>query len=181
MSDKPHIVLGVSGSIAAFKAAELVRQFAARGWDTSVIMTAAATRYVGVLTFEALTGHPVAVGGFEEFKESSFQHIALARRARVIVIAPCTANVMAKIACGLADDVLTSTVLARDVPLVIAPAMNTCMWNNPATQANKATLEERGITVLEVGRGELACGETGDGRLCELALIVEAVARQIET
>ena len=173
--DRPSVVLGVTGSIAAYKAVELVRMMSEKGWTVWVMMTAAATKYVGPLTFEALTGNPVVVGRFEEGGEGSFQHIDLADEADVMVVAPCTANVMAKIAHGLADDVVTSTLLARDVPLVVAPAMNTRMWENPATQANIETLTSRNIHVTEVGHGELACGATGAGRLCELPVIMSAV------
>jgi phosphopantothenoylcysteine decarboxylase/phosphopantothenate--cysteine ligase len=176
----PHIVLGVTGSIAAYKAVELVRLMSARGWTVSVMMTESATKYIGSLTFQALTRRPVAVGRFEHLTAESFQHIDLARDASVMVIAPCTANVIAKIAVGLADDVLTSTVLANRAPLVIAPAMNTHMWENPATQANLRTLRERSIHVLDVGSGELACGTVGEGRLCELAVILDAVSAHLK-
>ena len=170
-----HVVLGVTGSIAAYKAAELVRLLKEEGATVSVMMTAAATRYVGALTFHALSGHPVATGRFEEMAGEVFTHIELARQADVMLIAPCTANVAAKIAHGIADDVVTATVLARDVPLVIAPAMNDRMWLNPATQDNLSRLRERGIHVLEVEHGELACGTVGPGRLPEPAAIVRAV------
>ena len=176
MPAKRHVLLGVSGSIAAYKAVELVRQLQQRDYTVSVIMTQAATDYVGPLTFQALTGRAVAHGRFEGVGASGdFPHIDLAREADIILVAPCTANVMAKIAHGLADDILTSTVLARDVPLVLAPAMNVQMWNNPATQANLATLRSRTIDVVDVGEGELACGEVGAGRLAELDSIVQAV------
>lgn len=176
MSGKRHVLLGVSGSIAAYKAVELVRRLQASDYSVSVIMTEAATDYVGPLTFQALTGRAVARGRFEGAAASGdFPHINLAREADIILIAPCTANVMAKIAHGLADDILTSTLLARDVPLVVAPAMNVQMWKNPATQANLETLRARDIDVVEVGEGELACGEVGAGRLAELDEIVRAV------
>lgn len=170
-----QIVLGVTGSIAAYKAAELTRRLMDAGYRVSVVMTEAATRYVGPLTFHALTGNPVAAGRFEELSGDAFQHIYLTRRADFMLVAPCTANVLAKIAHGLADDVLTATVLARDVPLMVAPAMNDLMWRNPATQANLATVAARGITVLDVGHGDLACGEVGAGRMMEPADIVRAV------
>jgi phosphopantothenoylcysteine decarboxylase/phosphopantothenate--cysteine ligase len=182
MSKQPHIVLGVTGSIAAYKAAELVRLMTGEaGWSVSVMMTASATKYVGALTFEALSGNPVAVGRFESMTGDSFQHIHLAREADVVLLAPCTANVMAKLACGLADDLLTSTVLASDAPLLIAPAMNTVMWNHPATQANRTTLIERGVHLLPVGEGDLACGEVGAGRLCSLSTIIDAVRDVIDS
>lgn len=177
-----NIVLGVTGSIAAYKAVELVRMMTAKGWTVSVAMTESATRYVGPLTFQALTGHPVAAGRFENLPLASFQHLDLARAADALVIAPCTANVLAKLAHGLADDVLTATALACRAPLVVAPAMNTNMWEHPATRANVASLVARGVRVLEVGSGELACGEVGAGRLCPLDHIVaaaeEAAARR---
>ena len=142
-------------------------------------MTQAATAYVGPLTFQALTGRPVATGGFDDRAPGDFPHIGLAREADLILIAPCTANLMAKIAHGLADDMLTATVLARDVPLVIAPAMNVHMWNNPATQANRATLLTRAIDVIDVGEGSLACGEIGAGRLPDVDVIVQAVESRL--
>jgi len=179
MSTAPHVVLGVTGSIAAYKAVELVRLMTAKGWTVSVMMTESATKYVGALTFQALTHRPVAVGRFENLGPEAFQHIDLATEATVMLIAPCTANVIAKIACGIADDVLTSTVLANHAPLIIAPAMNTNMWTNPATQANVRTLQERGITLLPVESGELACGVVGDGRLTALERILDAVEQRI--
>ena len=177
MPAKIQIVLGVTGSIAAYKAPELIRRLRDRDVGVSVMMTASATRYVGVLTFEALTGNPVVHGRFEDGPAETFQHIDISRNADAMVIAPCTANVMAKIACGLADDVVTAAVLARDIPLMIAPAMNTRMWRNPATQANLQTLRDRDITVIDVGAGDLACGEVGAGRLAPVEEIVDAVMR----
>lgn len=180
MNDRPHVLLGVSGSIAAYKAAELVRRLQDHDCTVSVMMTRAATDYVGPLTFQALTGRPVAHGRFEGAPSGNFPHIDLAREADIILIAPCTANVMAKIAQGLADDILTATVLARDVPLVIAPAMNVRMWSNPATQANLATLRSRDIDVIDVGTGELACGDVGAGRLAAIEKILDALDRRLE-
>jgi len=170
------IVLGVTGSIAAYKAAELVRRMQQQGWDVWVMMTEAAAKYVGPLTFQALTKHPVAVGKCEAVESSTYQHLDLSGRAGAVVIAPCTANVLAKIAHGLADDVVSATVLAAAGPVLVAPAMNARMWLNPATQANVKTLKDRGVLVLDVGEGELACGDVGAGRLTELENIVAAVA-----
>jgi phosphopantothenoylcysteine decarboxylase/phosphopantothenate--cysteine ligase len=175
MSVKRHIVLGVTGSIAAYKAAELVRRLMEQDCLVSVMMTQSATKYVGPLTFQALSGQPVNHGRFEELSEGAFPHIDLGQQADLMLIAPCTANVIAKIAHGIADDVLTATVLARAVPLWIAPAMNDRMWDNPATQDNLALLRTRDIHVLDVGTGELACGSVGAGRMLEPAAIVEAV------
>lgn len=173
-----RVVLGVTGSIAAYKAAELVRRMTAKFWDVRVMMTEAATKYVGPLTFHALTGHPVAAGKCEAMPASAFEHLDLAS-CDVLLIAPCTANVIAKLAHGLADDVVTSTALACTAPLLVAPAMNEKMWNHPATQANVETLGRRGVNVIDVERGELACGVVGLGRLAELDRIVDEVARAL--
>ena len=173
-TNQPRIVLGVTGSIAAYKAAELVRLMTGRGWDVWVMMTEAATHYVGALTFHALTRHPVPAGRCEAIPSEAFQHLDLAS-ADAVVIAPCTATVAAKLAHGLADDVVSATCLATTAPLIVAPAMNEKMWSNPATRANIRTLKERGVTVLDVESGELACGVIGAGRLCALEKIIAAV------
>lgn len=175
MAEKKQIVLGVTGSIAAYKAAELLRLFQKRGWDVSVIMTEAATRFVSALTFRTLSRNPVAVDMFADVEEWVPGHISLADRADALVIAPCTAKVLAKLACGIADDQLTCTALATRAPVVIAPAMNVNMWQHPATQENVATLRRRGVRLVDVGVGDLACGYEGQGRLAELAQIVAAV------
>jgi phosphopantothenoylcysteine synthetase/decarboxylase len=171
----PHIVLGVTGSIAAYKAAELVRLMKGKGWDVSVIMTQSATEFVGVQTFLTLSRNPVGVGLFDEQATWHPEHIAYADRADVLLIAPCTANVIAKLAHGLADDLLSSTALASTAPLVIAPAMNDRMWAHAATQANVALLKSRGVVFVDVGTGELACGYEGHGRLASLDEILAAV------
>ena len=173
-----RIVLGVSGSIAAYKAAELVRRMGDRGWDVWVMMTEAATRYVGPLTFQALTRHPVAAGKCEAIPSESYQHLDLAS-SDAVVIAPCTANLLAKITHGLADDIVSATVLATKAPVIVAPAMNANMWTNPATQDNVALLKKRKITILDVERGSLACGVVGAGRLCSIEQILEAVDRRV--
>lgn len=174
---KRTVVVGVSGSIAAYKAAELVRLFQKDGWDVWVMMTEAAGQYVGPLTFAALTHHPVARGHLDRVDADTYQHLDLAGRADALVIAPCTANVLAKLAHGLADDVVSATALACEVPLIVAPAMNHRMWRHPATRDNVRTLKRRGACILEPEAGELACGEMGAGRLCPLAKIVAAVRR----
>ena len=171
------IVLGVTGSIAAYKAADLVRRMTGEGWNVSVMMTQSATKYVGPLTFQALSGHEVAHGRFEDLPATVYQHIDLAQDTTAILIAPCTANVMAKIAAGIADDIVTATALARSVPLIIAPAMNDRMWSNDATQHNVELLKKRGVHLLDVGHGELACGNVGAGRLLEPEQIVAEVRR----
>ncbi len=176
----PHIVLGVTGSIAAYKAAELVRLMKKRGWDVSVVMTAAAAKFVGELTFRTLSGNPVAVDMFAESVEWMPDHISLADRADVLAIAPCTANVLAKLAHGLADDLLSAVALACRAPLVIVPAMNDNMWDHPATRDNVRTLKERRAIWVEPAVGDLACGREGRGRMAEPAVIVEAIATTLE-
>lgn len=176
MNTNKRVVVGVTGSIAAYKAAELVRRMKKKGWDVWVMMTEAATKYVGPLTFHALTEHPVAAGKCEAVPAEAYQHLDLGG-ANAVVIAPCTANTLAKIAHGLADDVVSATVLAAAGPVIVAPAMNERMWNNPATQANLATLRARGVVVVDVEEGELACGAFGAGRLAEPDTIVAAVQK----
>ncbi|MCE9614542.1 MAG: phosphopantothenoylcysteine decarboxylase [Lentisphaerae bacterium] len=175
MANPPCILLGVTGSIAAYRAAELVRLMIVRGWDVHVIMTRSATEFVGKLTFQTLSRHPVGVEQWGDEANWRPEHIALADRADVFVIAPCTANVMAKLACGIADDLLTSTVLACQAPLVVAPAMNVHMWEHPATQANLKILQARGVRMIDVAEGDLACGYQGKGRLAPVDGIVEVV------
>ena len=170
-----EIVLGVTGSIAAYKAAELVRVFVKAGHEVSVVMTAGATKFVTPLTFQTLSRRPVTTGLFEPDVVWEPNHISLAQRANVLVVAPCTANVIAKLAVGIADDALTATALACRAPLVVAPAMNDAMFEHPATQANIATLRSRGATIVEPVSGELACGTTGKGRLAAIEDIAKAV------
>lgn len=160
-----NVIMGVTGSIAAYKAAELLRLMKRAGWYVDIVMTSAATRFVTPLTFQTLSGNPVTVDMFEMPEDWVPDHVSLADKADVMVVAPCTANVIAKIALGIADDILSCTALARDKPLVIAPAMNERMWLNPATKANVATLESRGVVVMEVESGDLACGWDGKGRM----------------
>jgi len=172
---KTNIVLGVTGSIAAYKAAELVRMMKTRGWDVSVVMTRAATEFIGPLTFRTLSQNPVAVDMFQDSSDWRPRHISLADRADVMLIAPCTANVLAKLAHGLADDLLSCTALATQAPLIAAPAMNEKMWDHPATRANVQTLKERNVEIVEVGSGDLACGYQGRGRMAALGEILTAV------
>jgi phosphopantothenoylcysteine decarboxylase/phosphopantothenate--cysteine ligase len=173
------ILLGVTGSIAAYKACELTRLFVKGGHEVHVIMTQAATRFVAPLTFRTLSRNPVSVDMFDEPDEWVPGHISLAERADALVIAPCSANVIAKLAHGLADDMLTATALATKAPLVVAPAMNTGMWENPATQANLAALRARGVTFVDAGTGDLACGTSGKGRMAEPQEIFEATVRRL--
>lgn len=171
------VVLGVTGSIAAYKAVELVRELKKGGWDVLVVMTANALRFVSELTFRTLSQNPVATDMFPEHIEWKAEHISLAERANVLAIVPCTANVLAKLACGIADDLLTCTALACRAPIVVAPAMNRYMWEHPATQNNVQILKRRGVRIVEVEQGELACGDEGKGRLAALDKIVAAIVQ----
>jgi len=179
MSKQIHIVLGVTGSIAAYKAAELVRLMKKNGWLVSVVMTRAATRFVGELTFQTLSQNQVLIDEFEINGKWDPAHISLADWAEVLVIAPCTANVIAKIAHGLADDALTSTALACRAPLIIAPAMNENMWLNPATQDNLRVIKSRGAIIVNPERGQLACGWVGEGRLVALDKIIATIEKTL--
>lgn len=173
------ILLGVTGSIAAYKACELTRLFVKSGHAVHVLMTDAATRFVSPLTFRTLSRNPVSAGLFDAPEEWVPGHISLAERADALVVAPCTANVIAKLAHGLADDILTSTALAARAPLVIAPAMNTGMWDHPATRANMSLLGARGATFVDAGTGDLACGTSGKGRMAEPQTVYDAVLRRL--
>jgi len=176
-----RVVLGVGGGIAAYKAAELARALQDRGCSVQVVMTEAARQFVQPLTFAALTGHKVITGlwasaqaAASETLSSAVEHINVALENDLLVVAPATANLLASMAHGLADDFLTTLYLAFTGPVVLAPAMNTNMWNHPATRANVATLRARGHVIVEPGEGYLACGMTGPGRLAEPAVIAEA-------
>ena len=179
MADAPKVLLGVTGSIAAYKAADLARRMQKRGWDVWVVMTACATQYIGPLTFRALTGHPVPHGTFAELEQETYTHLGLSEGAAAMVVAPCSAQTLARLAHGFADDVLSCTALSLEAPLLVAPAMNTRMWRHPAVQENVAALKRRGASILGPGTGELACGDLGEGRLCDLDAIVEAVGRAL--
>jgi phosphopantothenoylcysteine decarboxylase len=159
------ILLGVTGSIAAYKAADLTSRLIKSDCEVCVIMTAHATEFVTPLTFQTLSRHPVTTGIFDEKQSWHPGHIALADRADLLLIAPATANIIAKLAHGIADDALTSIALASRAPLLIAPAMNGKMWQHPATQENVATLTSRGAEFIGPEEGLLACGYEGIGRL----------------
>jgi phosphopantothenoylcysteine decarboxylase/phosphopantothenate--cysteine ligase len=177
MKDR-KILLAVTGGIAAYKAADLVRLFVKAGADVRVAMTKAAREFVGPLTFQALTGHGVACDLFDPAREAEMEHIMLARFADAVVVAPASANIIAKAAHGIADDLVTTLLLAARSPVLFCPAMNTHMYTHPATAANLATLRARAnVFVMEPGVGELACGDEGPGRLPEPAAIFEATRR----
>jgi phosphopantothenoylcysteine decarboxylase/phosphopantothenate--cysteine ligase len=170
------IVLGVTGSIAAYKTVELARRLTQAGATVQVVMSRAATEFVRPLTFQALTYRPVEVEMFQIQDERAAGHVAMGRQADVVVIAPATAHVLARLANGFSDDLIATTVLATDAPLVLAPAMETHMWQNAATQANVATLRSRGAHIVEPESGPLASGDVGPGRLASLERIEAAIA-----
>ncbi|SCW39730.1 phosphopantothenoylcysteine decarboxylase / phosphopantothenate--cysteine ligase [Paenibacillus tianmuensis] len=171
------VLLGVSGGIAAYKAAAVCSKLAQAGADVRVIMTESATQFVAPLTFQTLSRHDVIFDTFDEKDASVVSHINLADRADVVVIAPATANVIGKIALGLADDMLSTTLLATTAPILVAPAMNVHMYAHPAVQVNMQKLAERGVRFIEPGTGQLACGYVGKGRLAEPEEIVAAIER----
>ena len=170
-----RILLGVTGSIAAYKAAELVRLFVKNGDEVRVVMTPAATRFVAPLTFQTLSRNPVYIEEFDRPVEWRPEHISLAD-CDLAVVAPASANTLAKLRHGIADNLLTSTLLATRAPVAVAPAMNDGMWESPVTQENIAALGARGVKVLVPGTGELACGTVGLGRMAEPAEIFAALA-----
>lgn len=175
------ILLGVSGGIAAYKACEIVSRLKKQGAEVRVILTEHAAEFVPETTFEALSGNPVGLklfgcdGGWE------IRHVRWPQGADLFIVAPATANVLAKMANGIADDLLTSSLLAATCPILAAPAMNTAMWQNPATQANLKTLLSRGVKTVGPGSGHLACGDSGDGRMSEAAQIVAEAERLLCT
>ncbi|MGA8987773.1 bifunctional phosphopantothenoylcysteine decarboxylase/phosphopantothenate--cysteine ligase CoaBC [Aeromicrobium sp.] len=173
-----EIVLGVSGGIASYKAAELLRLFTESGHSVRVVPTASSLNFVGAATWEALSGKPVQTGVFEHVDEVA--HVRIGQGADLVLIAPATANIMAKAAHGLADDLLTNTLLTARCPVVFAPAMHTEMWENQATQANVATLRSRGMVVLEPAVGRLTGTDTGKGRLPDPAQIYAAAVQVLE-
>lgn len=169
------VVLGVSGSISAYKAVELARRFTQAGAVVQVVMTRSAAEFVRPITFQALTYRPVELEMFRIQDERAAGHVAMGREADVVVVAPATAHLLARLALGLADDLVATTVLATDAPVVVAPAMETHMWRHPATQANVAALRARGVRVVDPESGALASGESGPGRLAALETIEAAV------
>lgn len=168
-----RILLGVTGGIAAYKSADLVRRLRERGAEVQVVMTAAATEFVTPLTFQALSGRPVRTSLWDAAAEASMGHIELARWADRVLVAPATADFIARLAHGIADDLLSTLCLATESPVAIAPAMNRVMWTHAATQANVATLASRGVAILGPGEGGQACGETGAGRMLEPAELAD--------
>jgi phosphopantothenoylcysteine decarboxylase/phosphopantothenate--cysteine ligase len=184
------VTVGVSGGIAAYKALDLVRALQQVNFDPHVVMTAAAERFVTPLTFAAITGHKVITNLWAEPAEaaetsadalgSAIEHIEEAQSTKLLIVAPATANTLAKFAHGIADDFLSTMYLATKAPVILAPAMNVNMWEHPATQANVAALEKRGVRIIPPGSGYLACGMTGSGRLADTPVLVDAVLKALE-
>lgn len=174
------VVLGVTGSIAAYKACELVRMFVKDGLTVRVVMTDHAQAFVTPLTFQTLSRGPVSCGFSAASADWMPEHIALADAADACVIAPATANVLAKMAHGIADDLLSGTLLAMRAPVLAAPAMNVAMWRNVATQENLAVLQRRGVRIVRPETGELACGTSGDGRMADPETVYRAVREVLE-
>jgi phosphopantothenoylcysteine decarboxylase/phosphopantothenate--cysteine ligase len=180
-----RVTVGVTGGIAAYKAAELVRALQRAGAEVHVVMTASAQRFVQPLTFAALTGRRVITSLWDELgdepnpEQNGIDHIAEAQWTEALVVAPATANILAKFANGIADDFLTTMYLATEAPVLVAPAMNVNMWNHAATQANLETLRQRGVRVVEPGTGDLACGMVGAGRMAEPEAIAEMVLKTL--
>ena len=173
------VVLGITGSIAAYKAAELASKLTQAEIKVEVVMTESAMKFITPLTLRSLTGRTVTTSLWELSSEFSIEHVSLAEAADVVVIAPATANIIAKLACGLADDLLSTVVLATTAPLLIAPAMNVKMWENPLTRHNISKLREHGFAFVDPVSGELACGYEGEGRLIDIDKLTEAISRQL--
>ena len=175
-NERKKVLLGLTGGVAAYKAAELVRRLGDRDIEVHVVMTEAACGFITPATLQALSGHPVYTSMWDGRIENGMPHIELSRDKDAIVVAPATADFMAKAALGLADDLLSTLCLARDCPLIVAPAMNRQMWEHPATQRNVAQLKRDGVTILGPDSGDQACGETGMGRMLEPDALAEAIS-----
>ncbi|MES2562804.1 MAG: bifunctional phosphopantothenoylcysteine decarboxylase/phosphopantothenate--cysteine ligase CoaBC, partial [Pseudomonadota bacterium] len=173
------ILLGLTGGIAAYKAAELTRRLSERNVQVHVVMTQAACGFITPATMQALSGNPVYTDMWDSRIRDNMPHIELSRDKDLVLVAPASADFMAKLATGLADDLLSTLCLARDCPLVVAPAMNRQMWEHPATQRNVARLRADGVEVLGPASGEQACGEVGMGRMLEAVAIAEAIAAML--
>ena len=170
-----NVVLGITGGIAAYKAPDLVRRLRERGAEVQIVMTSSAEEFVTATALQAVSGKPIRSNLWDKEAEAAMSHIELARWADMVLIAPATAEVMARIVSGGAPDLLTTICLATEAPIALAPAMNHVMWSNPATQSNREVLEERGIHIIGPGVGSQACGETGAGRMLKTDLIAATV------
>jgi len=180
MLSNKNIILGVTGSIAAYKAAEIASQLTQAGAEVNVIMTKEAIEFISPFTFWAITDRPVVTKMFDLASESSIEHISLAKAADIVVIAPATANIIAKLAAGIADDMLCCTVLATKAPVLIAPAMENNMYNNPATQDNLSKLKARNFMIIAPATGRLASGKEGPGRLADISDIIGSIRQVLE-
>lgn len=178
MTKKKHIVLGVTGSIAAYKAADIIRRLQDNDFEVSVIMTQAANKFISPLTLSSLSGNKVYQDMFEEH-ESNINHVSLAQRAEIVLVAPATANIIGKIASGIADNLLLCTIMATKAPKLIAPAMNNDMYNNDIFKDNCAKLKKYGFHFIDPIKGKLACGTIGEGHLAEIGSIVTAVKENV--
>jgi phosphopantothenoylcysteine decarboxylase/phosphopantothenate--cysteine ligase len=176
----PTLLLGVCGGIAAYKTVDLTSQLRKRGWEVHVLMTDAATRFITPLTFQSISRHPVRISQWEASSSGGIEHIEAAREADVFLICPATADVLAKLAGGHADDLLTTTALASTAPLLIAPAMNPHMWEHPATKANVQTLLARGARMVMPQSGEMACGDVGVGRLASIDSLLASIENALK-
>ncbi len=174
------ILLGVCGSIAAYRACDIARELMRAGHDVQVVLTHSASRLIAPATFEALTGKPVVVDVFHEPERGQIAHIRLAQQADLVLIAPATAHTLARLALGLADDMLTTLALVTRAPILAAPAMNPAMWSHPATQSHVQTLQARGVEFIEPTYGLMACGDEGWGKLAETPVIVQAVLNRLK-
>ena len=177
MISNKTIILGITGSIAAYKAAEIASQLTQAGAKVNVIMTEEAIQFISPVTFRAITGRPVVTEMFDLASEFSIEHVSLAGTADIVVVAPATANIIAKLAAGIADGMLCCTVLATKAPVLIAPAMETNMYNNPATQDNLARLRDRGFVIIDPATGRLASGKEGPGRLADINDIIGSICQ----
>ncbi len=175
MLENREILLGVSGGIAAYKSADLASKLVQAGAKVTVVMTQSAEQFIGPITFEALTNRPVYHHLFAAKEHFQGEHIGLARRAELMIVAPATANYLAKVANGLADDLLSTLALTITCPLLLAPAMNTEMWNKPPVQRNLKQLEEDGVNIIPPGSGWLSCGQVGAGRMSEPETLLNAI------
>lgn len=171
------IILGITGGIAAYKSAELTRRLVEAGAEVHVMMTKSAREFITPLTLQTLSGHPVHTDLFNLTEEQEISHISLADKADVMVIAPATADILAKVAHGLCDDLITTVICATQAPVLFAPSMNVHMWENPITRENVAKLKKHGYLLLEPDAGALACGYTGKGRLPEPEMIVREIEK----
>lgn len=180
MLNGKHIVLGVTGSIAAYKIASLASMLVKRKASVTVIMTQNATNFINSITFETLTGNKCLIDTFDRNFQYSVEHVSLAKQADVFLVAPASANVIAKAAHGLADDMLTTTLLACQCPKIFAPAMNTRMYQNPVVQDNMEILRRYGMEVISPAVGYLACGDTGEGKMPEPELLLEFIIKALQ-